>query len=86
MLECQLVNTVWDFYSEMVTVTKKIVLKVSKSRDLLTFSDREKFETEVKNLQKKFEITRAIYSNSERSEQFLVTECLFSRSNKLKRL
>ena len=57
MLECQLVNTVWDFYSEMVTVTKKIVLKVSKSRDLLTFSDREKFETEVKNLQKKFEIT-----------------------------
>ena len=46
MLECQLVNTVWDFYSEMVTVTKKIVLKVSKSRDLLTFSDREKFETE----------------------------------------
>ena len=40
MLECQLVNTVWDFYSEMVTVTKKIVLKVSKSRDLLTMLPR----------------------------------------------
>ena len=26
---------------------------------------------------KNFEITRAIYSNSERSEQFLVTECFF---------
>ena len=25
----------------------------------------------------KFEITRTIYSNSERSEQFLVTECFF---------
>ena len=27
---------------------------------------------------KKFEITRTIYSNSERSEQFLVTECFFN--------
>jgi hypothetical protein len=27
---------------------------------------------------KKFEITRTICSNSERSEQFLVTECFFN--------
>ena len=36
-----------------------------------------------------FEITRTIYSNSERSEQFLVTECffnLFLRPNKLEQL
>ena len=31
----------------------------------------------AKNLQK-FEITKIIYSNSERSEQFLVTECFFN--------
>ena len=31
-----------------------------------------KFEAEI------FEITRTIYSNSERSEQFLVTECFFN--------
>ena len=41
---------------------------------------------------KNFEITKAIYSNSERSEQFLVTECFFNlflevlRSNKLEQL
>ena len=42
-----------------------------------------------KNFEKNFEITRTIYSNSERSEQFLVTECffnLFLRSNKLEQL
>ena len=36
-----------------------------------------------------FEITRTIYSNSERSEQFLVTECFFNLfliSNKLEQL
>ena len=40
-------------------------------------SDREKllkFEAEAQE----FEITRTIYSNSERSEQFLVTECFFN--------
>ena len=40
---------------------------------------------------KKFEVTRTIYSNSERSEQFLVTAFLtcswrFLRSNKLEQL
>ena len=29
-------------------------------------------------IEKNFEITRTIYSNSERSEQFLVTECFFN--------
>ena len=34
-----------------------------------------KFEAEGGEFAKKFEITRTIYSNSERAEQFLVTEC-----------
>ena len=44
-------------------------------------SDREKlvkFEAEDPRIFKIFEVTRTIYSNSERSEQFLVTGCLFS--------
>ena len=44
-------------------------------------SDREKllkFEAEGREFAKIFEITRTIYSNSERSEQFLVTECFFN--------
>ena len=42
-------------------------------------TDREnllKFEAEGLEFAKNFEITRTIYSNSERSEQFLVTEYL----------
>ena len=45
------------------------------------FIDREtrlKFETEGREFANLFEITRTIYSNSERSEQFLVTECFFN--------
>ena len=44
-------------------------------------SDWEKiliFEAEGREFAKKFEITRTIYSNSERSEQFLLTECFFN--------
>ena len=44
-------------------------------------SDQEKllkFEAEGREFEKKFEITRTIYSNSERSEQFLATECFFN--------
>ena len=44
-------------------------------------SDQEKllkFEAEGREFAKFFEITRTIYSNSERSEQFLVTECFFN--------
>jgi hypothetical protein len=37
-----------------------------------------KFEAEGPGFAKKFEITRTISSNSERSEQFLVTECFFN--------
>ena len=43
--------------------------------------DREKllkFEAEGREFKIFFEITRTIYSNSERSEQFLVTECFFN--------
>ena len=38
------------------------------------FSDRENFL----RIRKIFEIARTIYSNSERSEQLLVTECFFN--------
>ena len=43
-------------------------------------SDRKtllKFEAEGQEFATNFEITGTIYSNSERSEQFLVTKCLF---------
>ena len=44
------------------------------------FSDREKLEIRGwrKRIFKNFEITRTIYSNSESSEHFLVTECFFN--------
>ena len=44
-------------------------------------SDREKllkFETEGREFENFFEITRTIYSNTERSEQLSVTECFFN--------
>ena len=44
-------------------------------------SDQEKllkFEAEGQEFAKIYEITRAIYSSSERSEQFVVTECFFN--------
>ena len=44
-------------------------------------SDQEKvlkFEAEGREFCKNFEITRIICSNSERSEQFSVTECFFN--------
>ena len=44
-------------------------------------SDREKivkFEAKGQEFAKNFEITRTIYSNSERSERLLVTECFFN--------
>ena len=37
-----------------------------------------KFKAKGLELEKNLEITRTIYSSSERSEQFLVTECFFS--------
>ena len=37
-----------------------------------------KFEAEGREFAKKIEITRTIYSNRERSEHFLVTECFFN--------
>ena len=50
------------------------------------------FEAEGREFAKLFEITRTIYSSSERLEQFLVTECFltcswrFLISNKLEQL
>ena len=41
---------------------------------VLTYCEKKLFEWSRNN----FEITRTIYSNSERSEQFLVTECIFN--------
>ena len=48
-------------------------------------TDREKllkFEAEGREFFKIFEITRTIYSNSERSKQFLVTECCLTCSGR----
>ena len=69
---------------------------VSKTTRKNCSSDREKLlkvEDEGREFAKKFEITRTIYSNSERSEQFLATECFFNFcpwkfiiSNKLEQL
>ena len=54
---------------------------------VLTYCEKKLFEWSRKTFEirgwrprisKIFEITRTIYSNSERSEQFLVTECFFN--------
>ena len=47
---------------------------------VLTYCEKKllKFEAEGREFAKMFDITRTIYSNSERSEQFLVTECFFN--------
>ena len=61
---------------------KKNVLVIEKTSEIRGWRPR---------ICKHFEVTRTIYSNSERSEQFLVTECFltcscrFLRSNKLDR-
>ena len=56
----------------------KIVLTYCEKK--LFYWSRKTFETRGWRLRicKFFEITRTIYSNSERSEQFLVTECFFN--------
>ena len=48
---------------------EKIVLVIEKTFEIRGWRSR---------ICKKIEITRTIYSNSERSEQFLVTECFFN--------
>ena len=48
---------------------EKIVLVIQKTFEIQGWRPR---------ICKMFEITRTIYSNSERSEQFLVTECFFN--------
>ena len=50
----------------------KIVLTYFEKK--LFWWSRKTFEIRISNI---FEITRTIYSNSERSEQFLVKECFF---------
>ena len=63
--------TKWYFVTKIVLTycEKKIVLAIEKN----FWNSRLKAE----NLQN-FEITTTIYSNSERSEQFLVTECFLN--------
>ena len=64
---------------------KKIVFCYQNCSDLLRekkcSSDRKKllkFKAEGRELAKKIEITRSIYSKRERLEQFLMTECFFN--------
>ena len=56
-------------------------------KNVLTYCEKELFYWLIKTFEirgwrpricKNFEITRPIYSNSKRSEQFLVTECFFN--------
>ena len=59
------INQYWYFVTKIVLIycEKKIVLVIEKN---------------FWKICKIFEITRTMYSNSERSEQFLVTECFFN--------
>ena len=72
------------FHSWMIWKMKKwyfvtkIVLTYCEKQ--LYYWSRKTFESRGRKLRifKNFDITRTIYSNSERSEQFLVTECFFN--------
>ena len=61
----------WYFVSKIVLTycEKKLFQWLSKTFEIRGWRPR---------ICKIFEITRTIYSNSERSEQFLVTECFFN--------
>ena len=61
----------WYFLSKLFWPTVR--KNCSSDRDKLL-----KFENEGRGICKLVEITRTIYSNSERSEQFVVTECFFN--------
>ena len=63
------------------------VMQYSVSKIVLTFCEKKLFSWSRNTFEiqgwrpricKNFEITRTIYSNSERSDQFLVTECFFN--------
>ena len=67
---------------EFIKANLRTLRKTLSCKFLITYAMRPFFEI--------FEITRTIYSNSERSEQFLVTECFFNLrfliSNKIEQL
>ena len=73
----------WYFVSEIfLTCCEKIVFCYQNCSDLLwekiVLVIEKNFWISRLRIFKIFEITRTIYSNSERSEQFLVTECFFN--------
>ena len=59
-------NKISNFYDLLL---EKVFLVIEKTFEMRGWRPR---------IRKKFEITRTIYSNSERSEKFLVTECFFN--------
>ena len=63
-------NLVYSYQNCSDLLWEKIILLIEKN-----FWN---FEAEGPRIFKNFEITKTIYSNSERSEQFLVTECFFN--------
>ena len=63
----------WAHFKKWYFVTKIVLTYCSSDREKLL-----KFEAEGREFANNFEITRTICSNSERSEQFLVTECFFN--------
>ena len=68
---CTSHRLVWYFVTKIVLTycEKKFVIVIEKNFKIRGWRPR---------IFKIFEITRTIYSNSERSEQFLVTECFFN--------
>ena len=56
----------------------KMVFCYQNCSDLLWLKKKIEIRDWRPRIRKIFEITRTIYSNSERSEQFLVTECFFN--------
>ena len=68
---CKILQTKWYFDTKIVLTycEKKLFLWSRKTFKIRDWSPR---------ICKNFEITRTVYSNSESSEQYLVTECFFN--------
>ena len=72
------INHISLFYDHWYFVSKIVLTLCEKNIGVVIEKNFWNSRLKAKNLQKKFQITRTIYSDSERSEQFLVTECFFN--------
>ena len=69
-------NWIWIFL--MYQIWKSIPFQKLFSDTVLVFTKKLKILGLQPRISKVFSITRTIHSNSERSEQFVVTECFFN--------